>query len=99
MKKNTNADLRDHMFTMIEMLDDNTLKGEELKEAIEKARQIGELGKIIIDVQKVDLLAEKIKQDHEHKMSKVLLMDMDPPKQLEFVRPPAHYTNRQIGDI
>jgi len=85
---------------MIEMLDDNTLKGEELKEAIEKARQIGEMGKIIIDLQKVDLLAEKIKHDQQRKISKVLVLDEieAEPEQKQIERPKAEYTNPQWNE-
>lgn len=61
--KNKPTDLNNHLFAAIERLNDESIKGDELKEEIERGRAIAGLSKQIIDQQKNILLAEKLRTE------------------------------------
>jgi len=98
--KNTNQDLRNHMFAMLELLSDETIDKKDIKQNIEKAKAVSALGKVVIEVQKVELLATKVRYEQQERMGRVLITDM-PVNQIEnnpIVRPKAEYTNPQFGN-
>lgn len=61
--KNTLGDLNNHLFAEMERLGDEDLKGEELKEEIERARAISNVSTKIIENANLVLEAEKFKDE------------------------------------
>ena len=61
--KNTLADLNNHLFAEMERLGDEDLKGEELKEEIERARAVSNVSTKIIESANLVLEAEKFKEE------------------------------------
>lgn len=59
--KNTLGDLNNHLFAEIERLGDEDLKGEDLKEEIERARAVSNVSTRIIENANLVLEAEKFK--------------------------------------
>lgn len=57
--RNTLGDLNNHLFAQLERLNDEDLKGEALKEEMERAKSIGYIAKQIIDNASVVLDAQK----------------------------------------
>jgi len=55
--KNTVADLQNHFFTALERLNNEGLKGKDLKEEIARANAIKEVGKVMVDNARVALEA------------------------------------------
>lgn len=54
--KNKISDLRDHMFAALERLGDADLSKEDLAKEIERARAISEVGKVIVESAKTEVL-------------------------------------------
>lgn len=94
--KNKNSDLRDHMFAQLERLNQEDLTGEELEKEINRARAISEVGKVIVESAKTEVLALKLtgKLDRD-KPPKFLgnITEDEPDEQKKIERPPALYTN------
>lgn len=61
--KNTLGDLNNHLFAEMERLGDEDLKGEELKEELERARAISNVSTKIIENANLVLEAEKFKDE------------------------------------
>jgi hypothetical protein len=57
--KNTLGDLNNHLFAQLERLGDEDLKGEELKEEMERAKSISVVARQIIDNASLVLDAQK----------------------------------------
>lgn len=57
--KNTLGDLNNHLFAQLERLGEEDLKGDALKEEMERAKSIGYIAKQIIDNASVVLDAQK----------------------------------------
>lgn len=76
--KNTLGDLNLHLFAQLERLGDEDLKGEELKEEMDRAKSIGFIAKQIIDNASLVLDAQKL-----FKNSDKLNADAEMPKMLE----------------
>lgn len=85
--KNKLVDLKNHLFTALERLNDETLTDEQLKTEITRAQAISELGKVIIDGAKTTLLHAKL----TGKLNEVDDFE-EPVKKLD--RPPAKYSNK-----
>lgn len=58
--KNKISDLRDHMFAQLERLGAEDLTDEDLKKEISRATAIAEVGKVIVDSAKTEVIALKI---------------------------------------
>lgn len=71
--KNKPIDLNNHLFAAMERLSDDELKGDELKEEIERSRAISGLAKQIIDQQKNIIDAEKLKTEYPNRKMPELL--------------------------
>lgn len=84
--KNKMTDLKNHLFTALERLNDEALTDEQLKMEITRSQAISEIGKVIIDGAKTSLLHAKL----TGKLNE-LNDDFEEPKQIE--RPPAEYSN------
>lgn len=88
MPKNKISDLRDHMFAALERLSDDGLTPEEMKAEIERSKAISEVGKVIVESAKCQIIAARFTGDIE-----------DTKKFLEegakgIERPPAIYSNK-----
>lgn len=63
--KNKISDLRNHMFAALERLADPDLSKEDLLQEIEKSKAISELGKVIVDSAKTEVLYHKLTKGKE----------------------------------
>lgn len=73
--KNTLGDLNNHLFAQLERLSDEDIKGEELKEEMERARAITGVSKQIIQNASTVLRAKQMQLDYskeEKEMPKML---------------------------
>lgn len=73
--RNTLGDLNAHLFEQLERLNDNELKGEELKEEISRAKAISDVAAKIIENGRLVLEAQKFaddKWDAERSLPKML---------------------------
>lgn len=61
--KNTLGDLNNHLFAQLERLGDEDIKGEALKEEMERAKSISMVAKQVIDNANVVLQAKKATND------------------------------------
>lgn len=61
--QNTLGDLNNHLFAQLERLSDEDLKGEELKEEMERAKSIGDIASKIIANANIVLQAKKIQAE------------------------------------
>jgi len=57
--KNKILDLNNHLFTQLERLSDEDLKGDELKQELERAKQVANVSREIINTGKLALEAQK----------------------------------------
>lgn len=90
--KNKISDLRNHMFAQLERLSDENITPEELTKEIERAKAIGEIGKVIVESAKTEVLHLKLTNRLADAPPKFLEEpESDKPK---LIRPPAEYTNR-----
>ncbi|MBF7019237.1 hypothetical protein ISO99_04860 [Staphylococcus sp. 18_1_E_LY] len=73
--QNTLGDLNNHLFAQLERLNDEEIKGEELKEEIERSKAVSNIAKGIIDNGQLVLQAQKFADDQmnaDGKMPKLL---------------------------
>ncbi|MCZ3210703.1 hypothetical protein NYZ42_16955 [Acinetobacter baumannii] len=61
----TLSDLNKHLFQQLDRLNDNTLKGENLKEEIDRANAMTSISKQVIDAHNTHLEAVKIIAEHK----------------------------------
>ncbi|AOY88614.1 hypothetical protein BKP64_10790 [Marinobacter salinus] len=61
--KNKLTDLNDHLFMQLERLNDESLKGEELQEEIERSKAITGVSKEVVSNARLVLDAEKHKRE------------------------------------
>ncbi len=73
--KNSLIDLNDHLFAQLERLNDESLKGDDLKDEIERSKAMTSVSGKVIENASLVLEAHKLKLDH------VNLQDL--PKMLE----------------
>jgi hypothetical protein len=91
--KNKISDLRNHMFAALERLGNEEITEEDLKKEIERSKAISEVGKVIVESAKTEVLYAKLtgkKNDGE----KFLDEEVE-PEQKKIERPPAVYSNKQ----
>jgi hypothetical protein len=58
--KNKIQDLRNHLFEQMERLNNEDLTPEQLQHEISRANAMGELGKVIVESAKTQVLAQKV---------------------------------------
>lgn len=63
MAKNKLQDLNDHLFAQLERLNDETIKPEDMRSEIEKAKAMEGIAKAIIETQKVETDKAKLMLD------------------------------------
>lgn len=91
MPKNKITDLRDHMFAQLERLGQENLSPEELQLEIERAKAISEVGKVIVESAKTEVLHLKLTGRLQEAKPKFL--NEEEPPVLKLERPKAEYTN------
>ena len=92
--KNKITDLRNHMFAQLERLGNEDLTPEDIEKEINRARAISELGKVIVESAKTEVLHLKLTKKLDRETPPQFLeKDLDEPKKLE--RPKAVYQNKQ----
>ena len=64
MAKNKLTDLNDHLFMALERLDNDDLKGDELRDEITKSRAVVDVGKQIVSNGRLVLEAAKLAADN-----------------------------------
>lgn len=55
MAKNKISDLRDHLFSQLERLNDETISAEDMGQEINKAKAISSIGHVIINSAKIEI--------------------------------------------
>jgi hypothetical protein len=88
--KNKISDLRDHMFAALERLGNEDLSEEDLKKEIERARAVSEVGKVIVESAKTEVLYAKL--THRRELEPTKFLEVEQPK---IERPKAEYSNNQ----
>lgn len=75
--RNKLSDLNNHLFAQMERLDDDTLKGESLKDEIDRAKAMANLATQIVNGAKITVDAMKLisKGDVRKEDMKALLLD------------------------
>lgn len=89
--KNKITDLRDHMFAALERLGNEELEPDKLKSEIERSKAISEVGKVIVESAKTEVLYAKLTGKRELEPTKFLEM----PERPKLERPKAEYSNKQ----
>lgn len=82
--KNKLSDLKNHLFTALERLNEDGLSDEQIKTEITRAQAVAEIGKVIVDGAKTSLMYAKI-------TGKANELDEDDFRLIE--RPKAEYSN------
>lgn len=95
--KNKISDLRNHMFAALERLNSDDLTEEELKSEIARAQAVSEVGKVIVDSAKTEVMFAKLqgrRGDDFHPTGFLDRGDTDEfSEQKKLQRPPAEYNN------
>lgn len=91
--KNKITDLRDHMFAQLERLSEEGMTDENLAKEINRSRAISEIGKVIVESAKTELLYAKITGNSGDRPTKFLDDEETPVKKLE--RPKSEYSNKK----
>lgn len=94
--KNEITDLRNHMFAALERLDNDDLTPEQLERELKKAQAISELGKVIVDSAKTEVLYAKITGKVKNAPERFLREPDEEKKKID--RPAASYSNTQFND-
>lgn len=89
--KNKISDLRNHMFAALERLGNEDMSEEENKKEIERAKAISEVGKVIVESAKTEVLYAKLTRRKEAEPTEFLEIEEEPKPKLQ--RPPAKYDN------
>lgn len=92
--KNKMSDLRDHMFAQLERLGNEELNEEDLKKEITRAQAVAEVGKVIVESAKTQVMYAKLTRKKEEEPDKFLNSGDEAEKPvLKIERPPAEYSN------
>lgn len=89
--KNKISDLRDHMFAALERLSQEDLTEEQLKSEIERAKAVSDVGKVIVESAKTEVLYAKLTHKREYEPTKFLEIEEE---QVKIDRPKAEYSNK-----
>lgn len=92
--KNKISDLRNHMFAALERLGAEDLSDEELKKEVSRAQAISEVGKVIVESAKTEIMYAKLTKKREEEPKAFLEIEEEPSQKME--RPKATYSNKQF---
>lgn len=87
--KNKISDLRDHMFAALERLGNEDLTPEEMKAEIERSKAVSEVGKVIVESAKAQILFARLTGEGADETRKFLEEDI---KKID--RPKSVYSNK-----
>lgn len=91
MMKNKISDMRNHLFAALERLDNEELTADQLRLEIEKSRAISDIGKVIVESAKTEILYAKLTGKTEEQPTKFLGIEGAHTKPIQ--RPKAEYSN------
>lgn len=91
--KNRISDLRNHMFAQLERLGDENLSQEQLSLEISRSKAISDLGKVVVESAKTELLHAKLVGGKSGKELDNRFMDEDITEHKAIERPAAEYSN------
>jgi hypothetical protein len=91
--QNKMSDLRNHMFAALERLNDENLSADQMKSEIAKAQAISEIGKVIVDSAKTQVIAMKILHKRGELKSSEINNDAEDEVNAFLERPKAEYSN------
>lgn len=96
--KNKISDLRNHMFAALERLGEPDITEEELKKEVERSRAISELGKVIVESAKTEVLYARFTGKGKSESTKFLegTDEIEDSKIKKIDRPAAEYSNKQF---
>ena len=94
------TDLRNHMFAALERLGEEGLSAEDLKREIARAQAIAEVGKVIVESAKVEVLYARVSNRIELSPTDFLEIKSNEPTKpivdehiIQFQRPKSEYSN------
>jgi hypothetical protein len=90
--KNKISDLRDHMFAALERLGNEELSPEDLRKEIERSQAISEVGKVIVESAKTEVMYAKLTGKKKDEPTKFL--EEEEKEKLPELRPAAIYSNK-----
>ena len=97
--KNKISDLRDHMFAALERLGQEDLSKEDLEKEIARSQAISDVGKVIVESAKTEVLFAKLMGKKEKQPTNFLELNSSDIEEDEvkepIKRPPAEYSNKQ----
>lgn len=91
--KNRISDLRNHMFAALERLGEENLSQETLSMEVSRSKAISDLGKVIVESVKTELLHAKLVGGKSGKELDNRFMDEDITEHKAIERPKAEYSN------
>lgn len=94
--KNKISDLRNHMFAALERLGADDLTDDQVKAEIEKSKAISELGKVIVESAKTEVLYAKLTRNKDLEPKKFL--EIEDEVKIKIERPPAEYSNTKAHE-
>jgi len=81
MARNKIEDLRNHLFSALERIDDDSLNDDELKKELDKAKAISQIGSVIINSAKIEI--DFMRSTGMISSNSNLFKDIKGPKELE----------------
>lgn len=94
--KNKISDLRNHMFAAIERLSNEDLSQEDIKKEIARSQAIADVGKVVVESVKIELLYAKMTNNPEA-IPKRFLQIEEPEVINKIERPKAEYSNQSFN--
>lgn len=88
--KNKISDLRDHMFAALERLGNEDISQEDLQKEISRSQAIAEVGKVIVESAKTEVLYAKLTGKRKDEPTRFLEEGGD---ETPLLRPKAEYSN------
>jgi hypothetical protein len=92
--KNKMSDLRDHMFAALERLGNEELTEDDLKKEILRSQAISEVGKVIVESAKAQVMYAKLTRKADEQPDKFLNAEDEEKPVVKIQRPPAEYSNK-----
>ena len=95
--KNKIADLRNHMFAALERLSAEDLTEEDLKKEIQRSQAISEVGKVIVESAKTEIMYAKLTGKGRENAAN-FIDEKEESEKPKLIRPKAEYSNKGHED-